>query len=72
MPRGFLRNCVVLDQSGIHLADEVLHGDGRHFGTAQFDRSQQLGTDKVILQVLQDEKTDREPGGKPGDLSQCP
>ena len=25
-----------------------------------------------LLQVLQDEKADREPGGKPGDLPQCP
>ena len=25
-----------------------------------------------LLQVLQDEKADRKPGGKPGDLPQCP
>ena len=52
VPCGFLGHMVVLDQSGIHLADEVLHGNGRHFGTAQLDRPQQLGADKVIHHVF--------------------
>ena len=54
VPGGFLGHMVVLDQSGIHLADEVLHGNGCHFGTAQLYRPQQLDADKVIHHVLID------------------
>ena len=54
VPCGFLGHMVVLDQSGIHLADEVLYGNGCHFGTAQLDRAQQLDADKVIHHVLVD------------------
>lgn len=48
VPCGFLGHMVVLDQSGIHLADEVLYGNGCHFGTAQLDRPQQLDADAEV------------------------
>ena len=48
VPCGFLDHMVVLDQSGIHLADEVLYGNGCHFGTAQLDRPQQLDADAEV------------------------